>query len=358
MIANSDALRKFATLAETVSQPQAWQLELAQLQRSPLVQEILEKTGKSVEWLFVGCGSSFYLAEAAAFSWIKLTGMRARALPASELLLFPNLAQLNVPGLQAVIISRSGSTSEAIGAAGVLRKDFRVPTLGITCTANSVLENACGLTLTIANAPEKSLVMTKSFSTMLMALQYLAARKSGDGEFISAMNRMATHLEPRMEELAAQVRTFVNAHSFEDFVFLGQGPFHGLAREGALKVMEMSCSYSQFFHTLEFRHGPKAIVTPETCLTFFLSDATQETEAEVLGEMKEMGGVTMAICNRATDKLRWASDLLVEYNFVGNELALLAGFVVPCQLFGFFTGTQKGLNPDCPKNLTRVVMLD
>ena len=55
---------------------------------------------------------------------------------------------------------------------------------------------------------------------------------------------------------------------------------------------------------------------------------------------------------------RWASDLLVEYNFAGNELALLAGFVVPCQLLGFFTGTQKGLNPDCPKNLTRVVMLD
>jgi len=71
-----------------------------------------------------------------------------------------------------------------------------------------------------------------------------------------------------------------------------------------------------------------------------------------------MGGVTMAICNRATDKLRWASDLLVEYNFAGNELALLAGFGVPCQLLGFFTGTQKGLNPDCPKNLTRVVMLE
>jgi glucosamine 6-phosphate synthetase-like amidotransferase/phosphosugar isomerase protein len=45
-------------------------------------------------------------------------------------------------------------------------------------------------------------------------------------------------------------------------------------------------------------------------------------------------------------------------DFQGDEISLLAPFVVPCQLMGFFTGLQKGLNPDQPKNLTRVVILD
>ena len=358
MTANSDGLRKFATLAEIVSQPQAWQLELAQLERSPLVQEILEKTAKSVEWLFVGCGSSFYLAEAAAYSWVKLTGMRARALPASELLLFSNLAQLNIPGLQAVIISRSGSTSEAVSAAALLRGDYRVPTLGITCTENSILEKACELTLTIANAPEKSLVMTKSFSTMLLALQYLAARKSCDSEFIGAMSRMAKHLEPRMDELSAEVRTFVNAHSFDDFVFLGQGPFHGLAREGALKVMEMSCSYSQFFHTMEFRHGPKAVVSPKTCLTFFLSETGINAESEVLIEMKKLGGKVIAVCNHARSSIEGNSDLVVDLKFAGPETVILCPAIISSQLLGFFTGIKKNLNPDAPVNLDRVVILN
>jgi glucosamine--fructose-6-phosphate aminotransferase (isomerizing) len=358
MTANSDGLQNFATLAEILSQPQAWQLELAQLERSPLVQEILEKTANSVEWLFVGCGSSFYLAEAAAYSWIKLTGMRARALPASELLLFPNLAQLNVPGLQAVIISRSGSTSEAISAAGVLRKDFRIPTLGITCTANSLLEKACELTLTISNAPEKSMVMTKSFSTMLMAVHYLAARKCGDSEFIGAMSRMAKHLEPRMEKLSAEVRAFVDAGSFDDFVFLGQGPFHGLAREGALKVMEMSCSYSQFFHTMEFRHGPKAVVSPKTCLTFFLSESGGSAESEVLAEMKQLGGIIIAVCNHANEAIRRGSDLVVELGFAGPEIATLWPAIVSSQMLGFFKGIRKNLNPDAPVNLDRVVILN
>ena len=358
MTANSDGLQKFATLAEILSQPQAWQAELTQLERSPLVQEILEKTANSTEWLFVGCGSSFYLAEAAAYSWIKLTGMRARALPASELLLFPNLAQLNVPRLQAVIISRSGSTSEAVSAAALLGKEFEVPTLGITCTANSVLEKTCELTLTIANAPEKSLVMTKSFSTMLMALQYLAARKAGDGEFISAMSRMAKHLEPRMDELSAEVRAFVNAHSFDDFVFLGQGPFHGLAREGALKVMEMSCSYSQFFHTMEFRHGPKAAVSPKTCLAFFLSESGASAESEVLVEMKNLGGTIIAVYNHASEAVRRNSDLVVELGFDGPETATLWPAIAPSQMLGFFNGVKKNLNPDAPLNLDRVVILN
>jgi glucosamine--fructose-6-phosphate aminotransferase (isomerizing) len=154
------------------------------------------------------------------------------------------------------------------------------------------------------------------------------------------------------------MESFVAQHSFADYIFLGQGPFHGIAREAALKVMEMSCSYSQFFHALEFRHGPKAIVSPATCLTFFLSDSAQEAETEVLEEMKELGGVTVTVCNRANADIRRASDLVIELGLDGSELIRLAPSIVPCQLLGYFSGLAKGLNPDQPKNLTRVVLLD
>ena len=346
------------TWREILSEGTVWQQVLEELSASTVIDSILAQGRKRREWIFVGCGTSYYLAESAAYSWTLLTGQPARALPGSEVLLFSKIVQAEGADLQAVVISRSGKTSEAVRAAKALRRDLKVPTIGITCAENSELQKECDLAIVLASADEQSMVMTRSFTSMLIALQYLAARQIKNAAFIADLWKMAEEFAPRIPSISQQMQEFVSTRSFADYVFLGQGACYGLAREAALKVMEMSCSYSQFFHTLEFRHGPKAIVTPETCLTFFLSDATQETEAEVLGEMKEMGGVTMAICNRATDKLRWASDLLVEYNFAGNELALLAGFVVPCQLLGFFTGTQKGLNPDCPKNLTRVVMLE
>jgi glutamine---fructose-6-phosphate transaminase (isomerizing) len=230
--------------------------------------------------------------------------------------------------------------------------------VGITCARDSELQRACDTSMVLHAADEQSTVMTRSFTSMLLGLQILAARHARNAKFMDSLRSMAEGFATRIPTIAAQVKDFAAKHSFADYVFLGQGPFHGLAREAALKVMEMSCSYSQFFHALEFRHGPKAIVSPATCLTFFLSDSGQKAETEVLEEMKALGGVILAVCNSANAKIRRSSDLVVELGVNGDELIRLVSSIVPCQLLGYFLGLKKGLNPDQPKNLTRVVMLD
>lgn len=347
-----------ATLTEVLSQPEVWRNALRELQESGSLQTVIEQTGSRTQWLFLGCGTSFYLAEAAAASWTLLTGQPARALPASELLLFPELILPRSEGLQAVVISRSGKTSESLRAANLLAREYRVPTLGVTCASDSALEEACDLTIRISSADEKSTVMTRSFTSMLLALQSLAARKAGDSLLPAALDLMAGQFATRIQPLADQIEAFVEERAFADYVFLGQGPFHGIAREAALKVTEMSCSYGQVFHTLEFRHGPKAIVGPDTCLTFFLSETGNQAESDVLSEMKELGGVIVAICNRASDQIRRSSDIVFELGVAAPELVTLAPFTVPAQLLGFFTGIKKGLDPDHPRNLSRVVVLD
>jgi glutamine---fructose-6-phosphate transaminase (isomerizing) len=346
------------TWKEIISEGNVWQAVLGELQESRVVAELLQSSREKREWLFIGCGTSFYLAEAAAISWTLLTGQPARAIPGSEVLLFPKLIQAEGADLQAVVISRSGRTSEAVRAASVLRKELRIATAGITCAQNSELAKACDTTIVLGAADEQSTVMTRSFTSMLISLQVLAARRAGNAQFVQKLGGMAQTFASRIPAIAQHMESFVAQHQFADYVFLGQGPFHGIAREAALKVMEMSCSYSQFFHALEFRHGPKAIVSPATCLTFFLSDSALEEEAEVLEEMKKLGGVIVAICNKASADVRRSSDLVVELGVEGDEIVRLAPSIVPCQLLGYFTGLAKGLNPDEPKNLSRVVILD
>jgi len=346
------------TWNEIQSQGTVWQAVFEELRDGRVISDILRAARNKREWLFIGCGTSFYLAEAAALSWTKLTGQPARAIPASEVLLFPKFIQAEGVDLQAVVISRSGKTSEAVRAAKALRQELRVPTIGITCAENSELARVCESAIVLRAADEQSTVMTRSFTSMLLSLQVLAARRAGNSAFTDNLQVMARAFALRIGAIAQDVEGFVARHSFADYVFLGQGPFHGIAREAALKVMEMSCSYSQFFHALEFRHGPKAIVSPATCLTCFLSDSGYEAEAEVLEEMKELGGVIIAVCNRASADIRRFSDLVIELGIDGDELVRLAPSTVPCQLFGYFSGLRKGLNPDQPKNLTRVVILD
>ena len=349
---------KSETYKEILSQSDVWQSVLQELKQNKSAENALGTNNRKASRLFVGCGTSFYLADAAAASWTLLTGESARAVPASEILLYPALTRAHAGDLQAVVISRSGRTSEAVRAAHVLRKEMRIPTSGITCTEKSELEVECDSMLVLRAADEKSTVMTRSFTSMLISLQWLAARHAGNAEFCNSLEVMTTQFGARIRSLAEQVENFTARLSFEDYIFLGQGPFHGIAREAALKVMEMSCSYSQSFHTLEFRHGPKAIVTPRTALTFFVSQTGQHSEVEVLEEMKDLRGVTIAICNKADENIRRSSDLVLELNLPGDELALLAAHIAPSQLMGFFTGVAKGLNPDLPKNLTRVVVLD
>src|SRR5271157_1961677 len=358
MDTNAMDLQPSATLAEILSEPVVWQTALRELREDATIARSVEDSRSRTEWLFIGCGTRFYLAEAAANAWTLLTGQRARALPGSEPLLFPELALAKEPHLQAVVISRSGKTSEALRAARLFTNKFHVPTIGITCAANTPLEELCDVTIRITAADEKSTVMTRSFTSMLLALQHLAARTVKNESYLKSLENMAVHFVPQIRATAEKVQGFVEKHNFEDYVFLGQGPFHGIAREASLKVMEISCSYSQVFHTLEFRHGPKAIVSPNTCLAFFLSENGYKTEEEVLGEMAELGGAIIAICNRASEHVRRNSDLVFELGFDGTDVARLAPYLVPAQLLGFFTGTKKNLDPDNPKNLTRIVILD
>jgi glucosamine--fructose-6-phosphate aminotransferase (isomerizing) len=150
----------------------------------------------------------------------------------------------------------------------------------------------------------------------------------------------------------------VEQHDFADYVCLGQGPLFGIACESALKLTEMSLSYGQSFHTLEFRHGPKSIVSEDTLIMFLLSDSGFKSEVEVLEEVKALGGTTMVVANRADERVRHAADLLIELKTEGPELARLPLYLPAQQLMGLFTGLKKGLDPDNPKNLSRVVLLD
>ena len=202
------------------------------------------------------------------------------------------------------------------------------------------------------------MVMTRSFSSMLLGLQCLAVTLAGNAEFIQTLKRLPKAAEPLFREIPSRLQDFVSRHDFEDYVFLGQGPFYGIACEAALKVTESSCSYAQSFHSLEFRHGPKSIVSPRTLVGFFLSDSGYAAEVDLLEEIKGLGGVTFVVTPKSDPRVKAMADFLVEVPFEGPECSRLAACIPWGQLLGLYTGLKKGLNPDSPRNLSQVVVLD
>jgi len=345
------------TREEILSQPQCWRACLQKLDEEGQLAKVRARFPGPSEWLFIGCGSSYYVALAAAATWNEITGGRARAVPASDLLLFPSLVLAGPGPFQPVLISRSGRTSETLKAAQYLEGKRNIRTLAISCANHQSLDEVCAETLYVLPADEQSTVMTRSFSSMLLGLQALAAEYGHNEKFSQALRSLPDQTPRAFDGIPARLNDFLRSRTFADYVFLGQGPFFGIASECMLKVKEMSCSYGQVFHTLEFRHGPKAIVSPETLVTFLLSETGFEAEAEVLREVKDLGGTTLAVTNRADENIRRAADFLVELNLDLPEYARLAAYLFTGQLLGYFTGLKKGYDPDRPRNLSRVVII-
>jgi glucosamine--fructose-6-phosphate aminotransferase (isomerizing) len=343
------------TIAEILSEPATWKSCLKRMEQTGELQSLNEKLPRNIEWVFIGCGSSFYLAQAAAASWTILTGEKSRAIPASEITLFP---QLFPAACQPVLITRSGYTSEVLQAAEYLEERLHLQTLAITCGTDTPIEKIASHCIKLAAADEKSTVMTRSFTSMLITLQSLAAIRGNRRDFLDGLGKLPDQVARRLNAIHSTIKSLADSRAFADYVFLGQGPFFGIAQESMLKVKEMSCSYAQCFHTLEFRHGPKAIVSPETLVTFVISETGFAAEVAVLEEIKKLGGTTLAISNVGDSAIRRAADYFVELSLDVPEAARAAASVIPGQLLGFYTGIKKGLNPDEPRNLSRVVMLE
>lgn len=343
------------TITEILSEPDTWKACLEMVDKTGELKDLHGKLARNVEWLFIGCGSSFYLAQCAAASWTILTGEKARAMPASEIMLFPQLLPLPC---QPVVISRSGHTSEALEAVEYLERKKNVPTLAITCGSGTPIENLASYCIVLRPADEKSTVMTRSFTSMLVILQALATLRGNRQDVHDGLHALPSEASAKLNAIHKDVSALVKSQTFAAYVYLGQGPFFGIAQESMLKVLEMSCSFAQSFHALEFRHGPKAIVTPDTLITCILSETGFDAEVLVLEEMKKLGGTILAITNQATPAVRRSADYVIELSLRVPEIARLAASVLPGQLLGFYTGLKKGLNPDEPRNLSRVVMLE
>ena len=356
--ASAASLRPGAhTLAEILSQPAIWTETESQLAASGTLQTLADTFSPRSPWLFIGCGSSYYLSRLIAAIWTKHFHIPATGVPASELLFAPEETLRRIGPAQIVLMSRSGETTEVLRAAELLQSQKTLQTLAVTCNTQSKLHSLCTHTFTLAWADEKSTVMTRSFTSILLTFQRLGLKFTGDNLLSSALNQLPQKGQVWLDTHAQKIQEFAARRKVADYVFLAQGVHYWLAQEAGLKVTEMSSSYAQVYHSLEFRHGPRSIAGPHAMITIYVSDEAAEAETALAGELRELGSPVCVIVNRATPELRKNSDLLVELALDGPEFARYALSAIPAHLLGTAIGLRKGLNPDAPRNLTRAVVL-
>ena len=137
------------------------------------------------------------------------------------------------------------------------------------------------------------------------------------------------------------------------FFFLGSGALYGIACEAMLKMKEMSLSYSEAYHTLEFRHGPMSMVGADSLVIGLISPGAARHEGRVLQEMAALGATVLAIgpelggfqhqVDLPADLPAWSMPVL---------------YLPALQLLAYRRAIYNGCDPDQPHQLSAVISLD
>ena len=347
------------TYNEILSQPYIWKSVINIADQIETKVNTIKKDCEFDNFYFVGCGTSYFLSLTGAWVLQKFLKRRASGLAASDIYFFPEIFRnTKYPSTTIFIISRSGTTTEGIWVAKKLKCQEQLSTCAISCRAKSELVKQTDHSFVFREADEKSVVMTRSFTSMLLLIKYISGFYSGNKRFIQELAKLPDLGKTLINNYNDSIKEFVNSLKISRFVFLGQGPFYGLAAESMLKIKEMSLSNSEAYQTLEYRHGPMSMAGPDVLITFLLSEHSILEEKKLLIEMKNLGAKILVICDKADKEIRKYSDFLVELKSGISEYARLILYMPITQLLGLYQAAYKGLDPDNPKNLSQVVQIN
>jgi glucosamine--fructose-6-phosphate aminotransferase (isomerizing) len=336
-------------LDEISSQGQAWS------QTIPLVMEqrqaILEMFDGIGSVVFTGCGSALNASLTAAPLFQMLTGISAIAIPAAETYLFPDAhVPLDKRNL-VVLLSRSGKTTEVLRSLDYFQRQ-NIPTLGVTCTSDSPLALTSDLGLALTPLSERAVATTRSLTGMILAVQMLSGIVAKNEPYLEQIQRLPDVFAVRKEEFQSLGKLIGESETLNRYAFVGNGPLFGCARECQLKVKEMTLLPADSYPMFDFRHGPKSNVNHQMLVTALLSDTARQEEASFVQDMRSLGGVTWAICEREdAEFMEYASYVLdLESNL--DQLARLPLYLPAVQYMAYYRALSLDLNPDEPRNLS------
>ena len=283
----------------------------------------------------LGCGSSFHLSQTIAASFCR-QGRRAIAVPAGEWTRRRGTYVVDDEPVSVLALSRSGTTTETLQALEISRAAGHDVT-ALVCDADSPMARLPGAVV-MATHPAEGIVMTVSASLMLLAGLRLAGI-GVDAETVAAAERLLGEAGPHLPDLV-QRRSHV--------VFIGGGALHGIAQEGAIKLQEMSLSYAQAYHPLEYRHGPISLVDERTLVVAMFEDDARPEELRIVADIQQKGGHVLG--------LGGPGDVSLRPGAASAARGLV--FLPVIQALGERMAQSKGLDTAAPRHLQKVVILD
>ncbi|MDC0507627.1 glutamine--fructose-6-phosphate transaminase (isomerizing) [Luminiphilus sp.] len=311
----------------------------------------------------IACGTSYH-AGLVARHWLEgLAGVPCQVEVASE---FRYRRSVSLPGTLVVTISQSGETADALAAIKHLPDDYALAKLAICNVDHSAIVRASDLVFLTQAGPEIGVASTKAFTTQLAALMVLMAciaRRQSASVLDEAQVRRAIAEIPSAVEatLAQDTKIAELAPSFvhrDHALFLGRGVYHPVAKEGALKLKEISYIHAEAYPAGELKHGPLALVDDKMPIVAVApNDQLLDKLRSNLEEVRARGGQLFVFADQAVGFESSPGVTVIDVPSV-SELAGPIVYTVVLQLLSYHVAVAKGTDVDKPRNLAKSVTVE
>ncbi len=354
------------TAKEIIQQPDTWRESVKNLIKNKIeiksfIDSFLSK--KEFRIILTGAGTSAFAGEVCEPYLTSLLNKRVEAIATTDLVASPKSYFIKDMPTLLVSFARSGNSPESVHAvnlASQLVDDLYQ--IVITCNENGKLakntvnDEKSLLLLMPPQTNDLGFAMTSSFTTMV--LNAMAVFNINNIEnFSSDVDKLSNSVNDFIENNIEKVTSLAN-EDFERIVYLGSSTSKGIARESALKVLELTAGKvnASYDTPLGFRHGPKSVVDDETVSVIYISndEYTRQYDLDLAKEMlahKKNDKVVIVGDNIEEDILNKADYVFnvenINYN-VENKVLLPLQQIIFGQMLSFLKSVNLGITPDNP----------
>lgn len=354
------------TAKEIVQQPSTWREAVKNLYNNKnnikiFLEEFLSKDNYRI--ILTGAGTSAFAGETCEPYLTKLLNKKVEAIATTDLVASPkNYFIKDIPTLL-ISFARSGNSPESVHAVNLANELVdELYQVVITCNENGKLalntreDEKSLLLLMPPQTNDLGFAMTSSFTTMVLSCIGIF-NINNINDFTKDVENLSASVERFIENNIDKISNLTD-EDFERIIYLGSGTSKGIARESALKVLELTAGIvnASYDTPLGFRHGPKSVINDKSITTIYISndkytrlydiDLAKEILAHRKGDKVALVGCDIE--NSLKEKADYAFDLEKINYTVGNEALLPLQQIVFGQILSFLKSENLGITPDNP----------
>ena len=304
--------------------------------------------------VLLGCGTSFYACDIGA-AFMKHPDYHVKAMDAGE------FEEHDIPTGKTLMVfcSQSGETKDLHRIVEMVQGHSQVLTLGVINVVDSQIarEVHCGVYMNAGK--EVAVASTKTFTSSLLLLKMISLWIKERGPLYIPKPRTYEDLRQLPSQVTALLQNLpireehVSLLNQEHVFILGKGTLRTLACEMALKLKEIAYIHAEGYSASALKHGPFALLGPGFPVLLLIDKANQKKLVSVYKEIESRGGDILVLTEVNLD-LPKERVLLIPENRELQEVL----YAVVLQMLAYRVSVLRGIHPDKPRNLAKVVTVE